>query len=270
MTANNAAPQKRHSDPPRPNGVQSLDRAVAILDCFTADRQELGLSEIARITGLTTSTAHRLLHSLQSHGLVRRVPDRRYMLGPHLLRLARGAHPGVDLQVVALPVMRRLRDATGETVGLHVLSGHCRLVVDQVESRQPLRRTYTELEERIPLHQGAPGKVLLAFLPAEERDEVLAGPLAAATPATITDPVLLRIELDQIIRKGCAFSFEERVVGIRTVAVPIRSHAEAVRASVSVTGPAMRVTAQRLQELAPLVIRAGAEISAMLGWRDES
>lgn len=256
--------------PPRANGVQSLDRAVAILDCFTAERQELGLSEIARITGLTTSTAHRLLHSLQSHGLVRRVPDRRYTLGPHLLRLARGAHPGVDLQVVALPVMRRLRDATGETVGLHVLSGRCRLVVDQVESRQPLRRTYTELEERIPLHQGAPGKVLLAFLPAEEREVVLAGPLEAATPATITDPGLLRTELEQITRSGRAFSFEERVVGIRTVAVPIRNHAGAVRASVSVTGPALRVTAARLEELAPPSIRAGAEISAILGWRDKT
>jgi DNA-binding IclR family transcriptional regulator len=248
--------------------VQTLDRAVAILDCFTADRQELGLSEIARSTGLTTSTAHRLLVSLQFHGLVRRVPDRRYTLGPHLLRLARAAHPGVDLQVVALPVMRRLRNATGETVGLHVLSGHCRLVVDQVESREPLRRTYTELEERIPLHQGAPGKVLLAFLPAEEREAVLAGPLEAATPATITDPGLLRTELDKINRQGHAFSFEERVVGIRTVAVPIRNHAGAVRASVSVTGPALRVTPQRLKELAPLSVRAGAEISANLGWHD--
>ncbi|MDQ3537429.1 MAG: IclR family transcriptional regulator [Actinomycetota bacterium] len=256
------------STAPRGKGVQTLDRAVAILDCFTADRQELGLSEIARSTGLTTSTAHRLLVSLQFHGLVRRVPDRRYTLGPHLLRLARAAHPGVDLQVVALPVMRRLRNATGETVGLHVLSGHCRLVVDQVESREPLRRTYTELEERIPLHQGAPGKVLLAFLPAEEREAVLAGPLEAATPATITDPGLLRTELDKINRQGHAFSFEERVVGIRTVAVPIRNHAGAVRASVSVTGPALRVTPQRLKELAPLSVRAGAEISANLGWHD--
>ncbi|MGH3666329.1 MAG: IclR family transcriptional regulator, partial [Egibacteraceae bacterium] len=203
------------------------------------------------------------------HQLVRRAAGRRYALGPHLLRLARVAHPGVDLQVIALPVMRRLRDACGETVGLHVRSGDRRLVIDQVESLQPLRRTYTELSERIPLHQGAPGKVLLAFMPAEQREEVLAGPLDAATPSTITDPQILRAELDQIRDRGCAFSIEERVAGIRTVAVPIRNHTGAVRAGLSVTGPALRVTPQRLEELAPLAMRAGAEVSGALGWRDD-
>lgn len=256
-------------DGPGGSEVRSLDRAIAVLEAFTGRRRTLTLSDVAAAVGLGTSTTHRLLRSLVAHGLLKRDgATKAYSLGPTVLRLAQAAAGAMDLRELARPVMLRLRDAAGETVGLHQLrDARHRAVVDQVESHQALRRTYTELGEPIPLHQGAPGKVLLAFRPAAEREAVLAGPLEAANPQTIVDPRALRAELAEIRRVGYAFSHGERVSGIHTVAVPVFDHAGAAVASLSVTGPALRMPVERLEALAPLALAAGAELSALLGHR---
>lgn len=255
---------------PTVSGVRSLDRAVAILSAFDERRPLLSLSEIADVLGLNTSTAHRLLQALKAHGLVSQ-PDggKSYALGPRLLGLARLATAALDIREVALPQMRALRDEAGETVGLHVLRPDLsRMVVDQAESSQPLRRTYTDLGHPIPLHQGAPGKVLLAFLPEDERESVLGRPLAAANENTITAVDALRNELVAIRKRGFALSFGERVLGIHTVAVPVRDHSGRVTAAVSVTGPAQRMPRRRLLEIAPLAEARAREIAAALGYRE--
>ena len=248
--------------------VRSLDRAIAILNAFTRERNELGVSEIAQLTGLNTSTTHRLLGSLAANGLVQQVSgSRRYALGPHILRLAYIASGHVNVQEAALPVMRRLRDASDETVGLHLLrADNRRVVVDQVESHKPLRRTYTELGQPIPLHQGAPGKVMLAFLSPEAREAILAGPLEAATPVTPTDPDALRQELEGIRERGYALSFGERVNDIHTVAVPVANHTGEVIAALSITGPTVRMPRERLEQLGQLAVTAGEELSRQLGF----
>jgi IclR family acetate operon transcriptional repressor len=251
-----------------PSEVRSVDRAVAILNVFTFERSELGLSAIAQLTGLTTSTAHRLLNSLLAHGLVQQVSgSKRYALGSHILRLAYIASGHVNVQEAALPVMQRLRDASDETVGLHLLrADNRRMVIDQVESHKPLRRTYTELGEPIPLHQGAPGKVLLAFLSPEAREAILAAPLEAVTEVTPTDPQELRAELAGIRERGYALSFGERVRDIHTVAVPVANHTGNVVAALSITGPTARMPRERLEALAKLASEAAIELSADLGY----
>lgn len=249
--------------------VRSLDRAVAVLVAFTGRRSMLTLSDVAERVGLGTSTTHRLLRSLVAHGLLKRDDaSKGYSLGPTVLRLAQAAAGAMDVRELARPVMLRLRDAAGETVGLHLLrDARHRVVVDQVESHQALRRTYTELGEPIPLHQGAPGKVLLAFRPPTDQAAVLAGPLEAANPQTIVDADALRAELDDIRLRGYGFSHGERVSGIHTVAVPVFDHAGAAVASLSVTGPALRMPLERLAALAPLAVAAAGELSALLGHR---
>src|SRR3990170_1130428 len=248
--------------------VQTFDRAVAILDAFTPRRPELGVSEIARLTGLSRSTVHRLLATLRRHELVQQIPgSRNYSLGPHLLRLAQIAFSNVNLQDVAKVVMTELRDKCDETVGLHTQLGQfTRTVLDQVESRQQLRRTYGEIGVPIPIYQGAPGKVLLAHADAELQEKILAGKLEAATSRTITDPDRLRKELVRAKKNGYAFSFEERIEGISTVAVPISNHTGAVIAALSVTGPSSRVGRKRLLEFVPLAREAARSISARLGF----
>ena len=250
-----------------PKTIQSFDRAVAILDAFTAERNSLGVSEIARITGLKRSTVHRLLATLRRNELVQQLPDSTdYALGPHVLRLAEVAFHHVNLEKTAKAIMPRLRDQCDETIGLHARLGPTtRTVLDQVESRQPLRRIYTEIGVPIPIYQGAPGKVLLAYSSSELRDEVLSGKLEAATPRTITDPDKLRTELQRTRRRGYALSLGERVPGISTLAVPVANHTGAVVASLSVTGPSSRLSKKRLLELVPLAAGAAHEISANLG-----
>lgn len=248
--------------------VRSLDRAIAILNAFTRERSELGVSEVARRTGLTTSTTHRLLGSLLAHGLVQQVfGSKMYALGPHVLRLAYIASGHVNVQAAALPLMKRLRDSADETVGLHLLrADNTRVVVDQAESHKPLRRTYTEMGQPIPLHQGAPGKVLLAYLPAEVREALLERSLEPVTEVTPTDPDELRRELDEIRARGYALSFGERVRDIHTVAVPVRNHTGAVMAALSVTGPAVRMSRERLESLRELATQTAKELSRQLGY----
>lgn len=254
---------------PVSSGIRSLDRAVAILGVFDEAHPRLSLSDIAEALNLNTSTTHRLLQSLKAHGFVTQ-PDggKSYALGPTLLRLARLATGALDVQEIARPSMRRLRDAVGETVGLHVLrSDLVRIVVDQAESHQALRRSYTELGEAVPLHQGAPGKVLLAFLPPDLREQVLSGPLAAANENTIIEPDALRADLAKIRTMGFATSFGERVGGIHTVAVPLVNDEGRTTAALSVTGPAMRMPRERLEAIAKVARATAREISTRLGYR---
>jgi len=257
-----------HDDttPARRRGVQSIDRAARILCCFDSHHPELGISDIARMTKLSTSTTHRLLGALQDNRLVRQTRDRRYALGPLLVQLARGGALSITVREAALPAMRRLRDEVDETIGLHVLlPTHERAVIDQVESRQPLRRTYTEFGVPIPLPLGAPGKALLAHLPHVAQEAILARPIPAATPMTPTDPEVLRKQLAEIRLHNVALSYSERTAGIRTIAGVVFDAGDLPVASISISAPEVRMPGDRMEKLAPMVAATAWLISESLG-----
>jgi len=252
-------------------GVQSIDRAASILRCFTERRSELTLSEIARATGLTTSTAHRLLGAMQENHLVRQTRNRRYAPGPLIVQLVRGGTVTATLREAAMPAMAVLRDEVEETVGLHRLTANDeRIVVDQVESHQALRRTYTELGVPIPLPYGAPGKVMCAWLPRDRREAILAARLEAVTATTVTDPHMLRSQLGEIRHRGYALSYAERTPGIRSVAAPLFDHDGAITGCMSVSGPEMRMPAERMDALGSHAHRAAWTVSEALGATPEA
>ena len=251
---------------PQRSGVQSIDRAVAVLRCFDARHTELGTSEIARMTGLSTSTVHRLLGAMQDNHLVRQTADRRYGLGPTLMQLARSGALPTNLREAARPFMVELRDLVDETVGLHELLGtHQRVVVDQVESHQQLRRTYTEIGVPIELVHGAPGKAILAFLPPAAQDRCLEAPIEAVTDATVTDPEELRSELEIARECGWAGSSSERTPGIRSIAAPIFDHNGAVVGSLGTSVPQVRMSDERAKELGELSRDTARQVSIALG-----
>lgn len=251
------------------SGVQTIDRVTAILSTFSHRKPALGVTEIATATGLSTSTAHRLLAALQDNGFVRQTDDRRYVLGPLLLRLAHVAATHAGLRDAALPAMRDLRDRVEETVGLHELvDNRDRITIAQAESRLALRRTYTDLGSPIPLPQGAPGKVLLAYLSAQRQEAILAGPLVRVTPETIIDRTVLRGQLSEIRRIGYAISLGERTLGIRSVAAPIWDHTGQPIACLSISAPELRMPSARCHELGELVKQASWEVSVSLGATD--
>ena len=142
--------------------------------------------------------------------------------------------------------------------------------MDQVESHHPLRRTYTELGVPIPLPYGAPGKVLCAWLPPARREAVLNQELTQLTPTTVIDPAELRTQLDETVRRGFAISIAERTPGIRSVAAPVFDHNGIVTACLSVSGPEMRMPAERLQDLGAPVRRAAYAASEALGATPET
>lgn len=251
-----------------PSGVQSIDRAVAILAAFTRERPIAGVSELARLTGMTRSTVHRLLSALTAHSLVQQLPDSTaYALGPRMLTFAEAARGHLTLEGQAQSFMTWLRDRTGETVGLHVLDDTpARRTVAQVESTQALRRTYTDLGVPRPAHHGAPGKALLAFADEATRQRVLRSKLTGPKGTGTTTTAELRRQLDEIVGAGYAISIEERVVGVVAIAAPVHDHTGQVVAALSVSIPAARAGREELETLAPVLIKATKGLSDRLGF----
>ena len=253
---------------PAAPGVQSIDRAVSILAAFTRERPITGVSDLARLTGLSRSTVHRLLVALSTHGLVRQLPgSSAYALGPRLLTLAETARGRLTLDRQAEPVMTWLRDQTGETVGLHLLDDTpARRTVAQVESTQALRRTYTDLGAPRPAYQGAPGKVLLAFADEALRQRVLRSRMVKPDGKTPISASEFRAELEHIATVGYAVSIEERVPGVVALAVPVRDHTGNVAAALGVSIPAVRAGRAELEALAPRALEAAKTLSSRLGY----
>ncbi|MCT2584373.1 IclR family transcriptional regulator [Actinophytocola gossypii] len=231
------------------SGAQTVERALAVLRRVEDAESGLGVTELARQTGLTMSTCHRLARALTEEGLLLQDPDsERYLLGPALVALGRKAEERLGYRQT-LPLLQELASATGESVNLGIRAGNDVHVVLAVASRQPLRFDQ-EQGSRVPLHASAMGKCLLAS--AGDLDEQIErlGELASATQRTITDPDRLRAELELIRERGWALNDEERNPGVRAIAAPVHSPGGEVVAAVAVQGPTVRLTDTRLSELA--------------------
>lgn len=264
--APSGAPEEGRDDRPARSSVQSIDRAVAILRCFDSRHPSLGISEIARTTGLSTSTTHRLLLAMTANRLLAQAPDRRYRPGPLLVQLGRSGAVPSTLKGAALPFMTSLRDEVDETVGLHELlpTGE-RVVVDQVESRQELRRHYTDIGVPIPISHGAPGKAILSTLPWARQARVLTTPIEPVTDRTVTDPARLSEELALIRRRGWAGSDSERTPGIRAVAAPVFDHTGHAVGAIGLSVPTVRMDDDRAEQLGRRCSEVAWDVSETLG-----
>ena len=248
------------------SAVQSIDRAVAILRCFDAHHAALGISDIARATGLSTSTAHRLLTSMTTNRLLDQGPDKRYRPGPLLVQLGRSGAVPSGLREAARPHMVALRDEVDETVGLHeLLPTYERAVVDQVESRQELRRHYTDIGVPIALTHGAPGKAMLSTLPWSRQKAALSRGIEAVTDRTVTDPTALAAELAAARQRGWAGSDAERTPGIRAVAAPVFDHTGMVVGALGLSVPTVRMDDARADELGRRAAAVAWDVSEALG-----
>jgi len=249
-----------------PGPVQSVDRAVAILEILARDG-EAGVTEVARELDVHKSTASRLLAALDRRELVTQDTARgRFRLGVGIVRLAGAATRGLDLVQESRPVCRALAQEVGETVNLAILSGRDALYLDQVAGPAALS-PHNWAGQRIPLHATSDGKVLLAYLPSHE----IAGPLMPLprfTDHTITTEAGLARALAEVRERGYATAVGELEEGLTAVAAPVRNAEGRVVASISASGPSFRIPAGRIAALAGSVRRAAAEVSRRLGWTD--
>jgi DNA-binding IclR family transcriptional regulator len=245
-------------------GVQSVDRALTILEVL-ARIGEAGVTEIAAELGVHKSTAFRLVTTLEGHRLVEQTVDRgKYRLGVGLLRLAGATTARLDLVQEARPVCRQLAADTGETVNIAVLSESSALYLDQVAGSSALQ-PHNWVGQHIPLHATSNGKVLLSGLDDAALDEVL-GALSRYTALTITRRSLLREELALVREQGYAVAVDELEVGLTAAAAPIRNAHGDVVASMSVSGPTFRLSAERVKGVLPQLLDAALEVSHRLGW----
>jgi DNA-binding IclR family transcriptional regulator len=256
-----------HLRPTRaPTRPSSIEKAIDVLFCFDLQRPQLRLVEISQRLGLHKSTAHRLLSLLKKKGLVVVNPATQlYSLGPALVELAWIVLRQQDLRSLCRPYLEQLRQATHETVSLNIRMGNKRVCIEELPSDQEVKYSQA-MGLTAPLHVGAPGKALLAFLPSDERERVLATlTLESLTPETITNFEALRAELDKTRARGYAVSVGERSPWAAAVAAPIRDGSGQPIVAVSVLGPSHRLTTKVLKELGGQVIKVAREISAALG-----
>ncbi|MEV7134368.1 IclR family transcriptional regulator [Arthrobacter sp. NPDC093128] len=248
-------------------GVQSVDRALQILDILARDG-DAGVSEIAEEMGVHKSTVSRLVGSLVGRELVRQNSERgKYQLGFGILRLASSIPGRLSVVREARDVLEILAARYKETVNLAVLRSNYAVNVDQAMGPSTLA-TYDWVGSLTPLHATSSGKVLLAALPADERDTILKTVgLPARTPRTVTNRAQLEKQLLEISRQGYAVVHEEFEIGLSAVAVPIWNHLGNVIAAVSISGPAFRFTPEEDPGLIEGLRAAGLSISAKMGYR---
>jgi DNA-binding IclR family transcriptional regulator len=247
--------------------LTSVRNAARLLKEFTGRDRLLGVSELSRRLGLSKSTVHRLVATLAAEHLLEQDPDSgRYRLGLAVYDLSAAVAKQLDLHEAVIVPLTELRNRTGETAHVAVLDGREVVYVERIESPNTLR-LFLEVGRRNWAHCTGTGKVLLAHLPRVELDRILDGwDLPAKTPFTITDPQLLRKELEEVRERGYSQNLNESEVGILSVAAPIRDRLGRVVAAMGVAGPAPRMDPQ-MHQVIYAVMEAAAAASRRLGWR---
>jgi DNA-binding IclR family transcriptional regulator len=247
--------------------INSLQRGLSLLNLFAGVESALNFAQIAGMSGLPSSTLHRFLVNLQSAGYLSCDEGGNYRLGVSCVFLGQAAIGSLDVQLMSRPYLQELNRRTRETIHLTVRDGGSAVYVEKIDSPQQLR-IHSRIGALVPLHCTAAGKVLLGFLPEAEQTAILERlELKRCTVNTVGSLQELQAELHRVRKNGYALDLEEHEPHIRCVAAPIWDHAGAIHASLSITGPAVRMTMARLRELAPMIQEAGLEISKELGFR---
>ncbi|HUZ98680.1 MAG TPA: IclR family transcriptional regulator [Gaiellaceae bacterium] len=252
---------------------QSLKRGLAILSAFRSGRPLLGVSELGRDVGLSRSTTHRYVATLAVLGYLQQDPaTKKYRLGPRVIDLGFSAINSMELREIAAPHLRELSDETGYTVNMAILDDLDIVYVDRVRSAQPGQREIDlnlHVGARLPAYCTSLGKVLLAQLPAEERDERLRRiDFARRGPNTLTSRTALEVELERVRREGYAINNEELAYGLRSIAAPVLTHDGAAAAAINLAVHSSMVSSADMgARFGPVLMRTAADISARLGYR---
>nr|WP_242630334.1 IclR family transcriptional regulator [Kocuria rosea] len=261
-----AATEQSGSEGVTSGGVQSVDRAITVLEVLARTGGST-VTEVAAELGVHKSTASRLLGALESRGLVHHPSDGSpYQLGFGILRLAHAIPGRLSVVAEARDEVRGLARAHCETVNLAVLrEGHA-VNVDQEMGPNSVA-THDWIGSLTPLHATASGKVLLAGLSSDERAQILRTQgIPALTARTITSRQQLERQLLEVAARGYATVCEEFEIGLNSVAVPVRDHLGTVIASISVSGPAFRFTEQHMTDIVEDLKQAGLRISRRMGY----
>jgi DNA-binding IclR family transcriptional regulator len=264
--ANGGARARQDRDEADPLTVRALARGLSILSLYDVDHREWIIDEIAARTGLLRMTAYRMVRTLEAADyLVRDTATNRYHLGPAAISMAYVAEDSTEFVEHARPYLERLVAVTGESVTLAVPVDGAPVCVSIVDSARPFQREIAPgriIGDLASVH----GKVFMAFASVERREAVLAQKRRKHTEQTVTDPALLRQELERVAAEDVAYDLQGLYAGVCSVGSPVRDQLGDVVAAISVVMPASRF-GPREQELCTRAVKeAAAAFSAYLGW----
>jgi DNA-binding IclR family transcriptional regulator len=254
----------------RSYNITALQRGLRVLQLFSESPHGLTAKQVAGRSRLPVSTVHRFLANLEGAGFLNCGNDNVYHLGIACFAIGQAALGQLDIRRVSLPYLRELNQQTRETIHLTVRHGLSAVYVEKLDSPEQLR-IHSRIGASVPLYCTAVGKVMLAYMPDDERERILPQlALKRLTPNTVGNSQELEAELSRVRKNGYACDLEEHELHIRCVAAPIWDHAGAVNASLSITAPMVRMAVTRLRQLAPLIQTAGLQISRELGHQPTS
>lgn len=246
--------------------IQAIERAVAILNAFTPDEPEMGVSDLAQRLSLHKSTVHRFVVNLEAAGLLERNrTTSRYRLGLRIFELGSQVLAQMNLWEEAPPFLEGLVRDTGETGHLAIFDGGEAIYIEKVEARRALRIP-SAIGRGYPAHATSLGKALLAHQSPHVIEAVIAERgLARCASRTICDREQLLDELERVRQVGYAIDDEEYEEGLRCIGAPIVGHTGTVVAAIGIGGPVTRVTPDRVRELGQVVMEAAAGLSHRMG-----
>lgn len=240
--------------------VRAVQRALSILDAFDQDHVSMSLNEISARIQISKATVFRLVQTLERSGLLVRLDNMEYTLSLKIVRLAGLVRSTISVRELVRPAMLRLTEETGETITLNTISAHQRLCIDVVETPSPLM-AIVRPGEQVSLLRGATGKILLAYMTPEKREEIYVAD-KDVTPAVRG---LLETELARYRAQGYALTRGQRIEGVTAISVPLHGLKDKTpQYCISLTGPSVRVD-QRENDFVTLMLEAGQEVSERLG-----
>lgn len=247
-------------------GIQSIERAFAILQEIARNRDGIGLADLSKRVGLHNSTTFHLVKTMLSLGCIQQIRDsKRYRIGRQLFTLAAGALDDIELVSLATPVLESLTLATGECSHFAVRSGD-NIVVLAKTAGSGMFQMADQVGVMRPAHCTALGKVLLAALTPPQLERYLAShELHRLTPKTITKPDALLREIDTVRRDRVGYDDGEFDAEARCVAVPVHDFTGQVAGAIGISGPIWRLSLDALQDKAKQVHEAALELSRALG-----
>ncbi|PRX32484.1 IclR family transcriptional regulator [Orenia metallireducens] len=250
------------------NLVKAVDRSINILEELANHQDGLGVTALANRLDIHKSSVHRLLSTLVYRGLVKQDSKTdNYKLGLKLFELGSRIFNELEIREYAKPYLEELVAETDEAVHLVIMDQGEIVYIDKVESSKAIRMN-SQIGKRVPVHCSAVGKAMLAYYPELKVDQIIKEQgLAKYTENTITDASEFKEHLKQVKEQGYAIDDVEHELGIRCVAAPIFDYSGEVVSSVSVSGPTIHVTKQRVEQLAKLVKDTAMKISSQLGYR---
>jgi IclR family KDG regulon transcriptional repressor len=247
-----------------PDVLQSAGRILDVLLCFTKSKPDWSIAELAEELDLHRSVARRCVVTLASRGFLRQDPvDRRYRLGLVLCELGSVVLPAKDIVATSMPFMERLSRDTGSSVFLTVEAENQAVCIARVDSPKPLRVTF-EVGRCSPLHAGASARVILAYLPEGRVEEIFGSGLRRFTDRTLADPATLVEELTRTRERGYSISTGELDEGVTAIGVPIKGGNGEVLASLSISGPTIDFTPERVPCLVEATLDCAERIRRQL------